>query len=113
MDWKKKIDAYLEEKRLKEQAERDLWQASFWEDADKDLQTQLRLLGQSFKCFVCGRPATKPVWGQDYPCSADGNESTSTDWSTPGDLFKCKICENWICADHIHMEICQKCAEGL
>lgn len=35
------------------------------------------------------------------------------DWSRPSDLKKCARCSQWTCKEHIHMGICQTCAEKL
>lgn len=124
--WKKKIDD-LEFKKTQEE-QRRLQEQKALEDAEKkayenqkqnELNDKIRILGQNFQCHVCERRATKP--GQDAHSGTDYGEhgipsyyTYHTDnWSYPGDLFRCSICEKWTCTKCLHKTICKSCAEKL
>lgn len=67
-------------------------------------------LSRRFKCIVCGVGASKPGVGFDAP-NEGGGYWCYDDWGTPGDLWQCKICGKWACAEHYEAGICKRCAE--
>jgi len=118
MDWKQKIDENNEQKRLAAEQFRKEREAREKTEHDVevgviDKQRMEHLF--SFKCHICMTaskiPGTK-VEQRSHGEWADTFE-TVTDWSEPGDLFKCKSCGEWTCINHIYKEVCQTCGERL
>jgi len=94
LDWKKKVDRIWKQRRLiskKRTEERKI--------------NKLSVVGYTFICHVCGKPSEKTK-GESLP-------QENIDLSTPGDLFRCKICEKWTCSEHIYKGICKICAESI
>lgn len=115
-NWRKKIDNHFE--RLKAKEERPKREKE--EQVKREREEKVRKLGQKFRCHICGRPSKEPAKIEhrgEY--QQRGTESGYVggfivdDWSRPGDLSLCSICEGFTCSEHLHKNICQKCARKL
>lgn len=121
-DWKGKIDNFEENQRAaikSKQSEDQKRKEEIEENARKESQKQIdsfiKKLGETFKCHICLTPATKPFskWipGRSN-CEGDGTDGyEELDYSKPGNLFLCKICNRWTCEEHLYKNICKECAE--
>lgn len=116
-DWKKKIDDQEEAQRQareRAEAEAKARQLAAKERAEEDeRQSNMRKLAQ-FQCSICNTPALRPetITGGGGIANDEGRW-TDDNFNRPGDLWQCKNCNKWTCADHIHKGICQACAEKI
>lgn len=76
-----------------------------------ELDTKLRILQSQFRCYVCGKLPTGPVPGYSMPGDYGSSDWVSENWDLPNNLSRCKAGNHWACIDHIHNNVCQKCAE--
>ncbi len=108
MDWKgkaEKLQKSIQESanRREEESRRRKEQEEAEEEAKK-----FRYLAKHFKCNVCSKPSG---WPYTYTKSSHSGDYEVTDWSRPGDLQNCKSCGRLTCYEHLHADICKKCAE--
>lgn len=120
MDWKDKFD--IRAKQLANEAK----ERSIKEQEAKDRTAQLKYQQElaekykhleTFSCHVCGITSKKPKVNQrSYEVDYVGRYSyNETDWSSPGDLWRCGSCGKLSCEKHHHFpaNICQTCAEKM
>ena len=123
-NWKKKIDDQEEtekrdrERREAEQKARQLAeQKEYQEKQRREMKEKQYEFGQKFHCHIvgCNFTSTGPTeWETTHgPSWDDDHTSHHIDWNLPNDLWQCKNCNKWTCADHIHKGICQTCAEKI
>lgn len=72
------------------------------------LQDQLRRHTERFRCAICGVPSRSPAYE-----TLDGSTHSWSDWNRPGDLYWCRDCGRYACADHYVTDrgYCSECME--
>lgn len=105
-DWKKRIDVHLNKGKNREKLKQI-------ELVRKVLDEKLKLLASRFKCHIsiCNKVATKPATETSYLGGLFRMDFNN--WDLPGDLYKCSVCDQWTCEDHIYRCICYECANKL
>jgi hypothetical protein len=59
------------------------------------LQGQLSRHSERFRCAICDVPSRGPAYE-----TMDGLAHSWSDWNRPGDLFRCRDCGRYVCAEH-------------
>jgi hypothetical protein len=81
-----------------------------------ELQKKIQILGQTFACHCCHKKSQTPKnVNEGYMTGMHDNtywrDNYVTHWNQPGDLEKCKTCQQWTCADCMKDGICKNCWE--
>ena len=106
-EWQKKIEA-----QQREESER--WEQRWKQEAEsrkrkQEEEEKAKLLRYQAKyfCHVCDKPS-------ELSYSANVEDPDLRNWDNgPGDLDKCRICNNWTCWKCRHHGVCRKCGDKL
>ena len=110
--WKNQVKTFKQHFSENERATHETVQAEKRRISGAELSAKIKILGQTFWCNSCFKPAENPKVVGVEPNSEFSNSSNSHlvyDWSKPGDLYNCKECGELNCQDCLEDGICKRC----
>ena len=120
-DWKTQLEKKIYDSgEAERQKQRKISEAR---DAENNIQMKLEAERNSQKqkgifCHIegCKVISSGPKYypPTSYGTSEGGNVTSydaSYNWDASKNLIRCKLCLNWTCPDHLHIEYCKQCWE--